>query len=83
MLPSQCPGSLGHNEPPIQWVPGSLIMGVTGPGCKAAHSSLSNSEVKNEWSYTSAPPLGLPGMQKDFTFFTVLKYSSQTKTRHN
>lgn len=56
MLPLQCPGSCWGT---IQWVPGALIKGVTGSGHKSDHSSPSNSEVKNEWSYTSAPPLGL------------------------
>jgi hypothetical protein len=33
-------------QPPIQLVPGALPMGVTGPGCKADHSSLASAEVK-------------------------------------
>jgi hypothetical protein len=57
-----------HIKPPIQWVPGALIPGVNGPGCKADHSPLSSAEVRNELSYTSTPPVCLHGMQKDFTF---------------
>lgn len=59
---------LGHTKPPIQWVPGALLTGVTGPRRKADHSPATNTEVKNEWSFTSAPPLCLCDTQRDFTF---------------
>jgi hypothetical protein len=42
-------------QPPIQCVPayrGSLP-GVKWPKCEVAHTSASNSEVENEWSYYS------------------------------
>jgi hypothetical protein len=42
--------ALGPTQPPIQWVPGALSMGVKQPGHKADHSPLSSAEVKNVWS---------------------------------
>jgi hypothetical protein len=43
-------------QPPIQWVPGSLSLGVTRSGREAGHSLPSSAKVKNAWSYTSSPP---------------------------
>jgi hypothetical protein len=52
--------ALGPTQPPIQWVPGALSLGVKRPGRKADHSPPS-AEVKNAWSYTSTPPIRLHG----------------------
>jgi hypothetical protein len=38
----------GPTQPPIQWVPGALSLGVKRPGLDADHSPPSNAEVK-EW----------------------------------
>jgi hypothetical protein len=38
----------GAHPLPIQWVPGSLSLGVKWPGCEADYSPLSSAEVKNE-----------------------------------
>jgi hypothetical protein len=46
---------LGPTQPPIQWVPVVLSLGVKRPGCKADHSPPSSAEVKNARSYTSTP----------------------------
>jgi hypothetical protein len=46
---------LGPTQPPIQWVPGALSLGVKRPGHEAHHSSPSTTEVNNAWSYTSTP----------------------------
>jgi hypothetical protein len=51
--------ALGPTQPPIQWVPGVLTLGVKQPRCEAEHSPPSSAEVKNAWSYTSTPPIGL------------------------
>jgi hypothetical protein len=40
---------------PVQWVPGTLSMGVKWPGREADHSPPSSAEVKNALSYTSTP----------------------------
>jgi hypothetical protein len=53
---------LGPTQPPIQWTPGALSVGVKRPGREADHSPPSSVEVKNEWSYTSTPPVCLHGM---------------------
>jgi hypothetical protein len=46
--------ALEPTQPPIQWVPGALSLGVKRPGCEAEHSPPSSAEV-NAWSYTSTP----------------------------
>jgi hypothetical protein len=38
--------ALGPIQPPIQWVPGALSLGVKRPGRKADHSPPSSAEVK-------------------------------------
>jgi hypothetical protein len=40
--------ALGPTQPPIQWVPGALSLGVKRPGREAYHSPPSSAEVK-EW----------------------------------
>jgi hypothetical protein len=47
--------ALGPTQPPIQWVPGALSLGVKRPVREADHSPPSSAEVKNAWSYTSTP----------------------------
>jgi hypothetical protein len=46
--------ALGPTQPPIQWVPGILSLGVKRPGREAGYSLPSSAEVKNAWSYTSS-----------------------------
>jgi hypothetical protein len=53
---------LGPAQPPIQWVPGDLSLGVKRPGHKADHSHPSSAEVKNAWSYNSTPSIRLQGV---------------------
>jgi len=50
---------LRPTQPPIQWVPEALSLGIKWPGREADHSTPSTSEVKNAWSYTSTPPVHL------------------------
>jgi hypothetical protein len=47
--------ALGPTQPPIQWVPGALSLGVKRLGYEDDHSPPPSSEVKNAWSYTSTP----------------------------
>jgi hypothetical protein len=54
--------ALGPTQPPIQWVPEALSLGVKRPGRETDHSPLSSAEVKNAWSYTSTPPIRLHGV---------------------
>jgi hypothetical protein len=66
--------ALGPTQPPIQWVPGALSLGVKLPGREAAHSP-SSAEVKNTWSYISTPPLYLRGV--------VLSWSTGRQQKHD
>jgi hypothetical protein len=53
---------LGTTQPPFQWVPGALSLGVKRPGREAHHSPPFSAEVKNAWSYTSTSPIRLHGV---------------------
>jgi hypothetical protein len=53
--------ALGHTQPPIQWVPAALSLGIKRPGSEADHSP-SITEVNNAWSCTSTPPIRLQGV---------------------
>jgi hypothetical protein len=48
--------ALGITQPPIQWIPGTLSLGVKRLGHEADHSLPSSAEVKNARRYTSTPP---------------------------
>jgi hypothetical protein len=54
--------ALGSIQPPIQWVPGAISLGVKRPGREADHSASSSAEVKNAWGYTSSPPKPIGGV---------------------
>jgi hypothetical protein len=43
-------------------------MGVMWPGPDIDHSLPSSAKVKNEWRYTSIPPIYLQNMDKDLSF---------------
>jgi hypothetical protein len=64
--------ALGHTQPPIQWVPGALSLGVERPGRETDHSPQSRAEVNSAWSYTSTPPIRPHGVvlkhRDNFTF---------------
>jgi hypothetical protein len=47
--------ALRSTQPPTQWIPGDLSVGVKEPGCEADRYPLSSAEVKSAWSYTSTP----------------------------
>jgi hypothetical protein len=47
--------ALGSTQPPIQWVPVALSLGVKRPEREADNSPPSSAGVKNAWSYTSTP----------------------------
>jgi hypothetical protein len=47
--------SISWEQPPIQWVPGALSLGVKRPGREADHSPPASVEVKRMWIYTSTP----------------------------
>jgi hypothetical protein len=73
--------ALGLTQPPIQWVPGALSLGVKRLGLEADHSPPSSVEVKNAWSYTSTPQYVfmawcLVKHRDNFTFYLVVQYIS-------
>jgi hypothetical protein len=41
----------GPTQPPIQWVPGALSLGVKRPGREADHSPLSSAEVIPQYAF--------------------------------
>jgi hypothetical protein len=51
--------ALGSTQPPVQWIPGAVSLGVKQPGRKADHSPPSSAEVKNAWNYAYTPPIRL------------------------
>jgi hypothetical protein len=54
--------ALGPTQPPIQWTPGALSMGIKWPGSEADDTPPSSAEVKNAWNYTSIAPIRLHGV---------------------
>jgi len=52
----------GSSQPLIQWVLGTLSLGVKWPRREADHSPPSGAEVKNAWSYTTTPAILLHGV---------------------
>jgi hypothetical protein len=72
--------ALGPTQPPIQWVPGVLYLGVRRPGREADHSPPTSAEVENAWRYIPIPQydfLAWYSVKKKhrdnftFTFYTV------------
>jgi hypothetical protein len=49
-------------QPPMQWVPEALSVGVKLPGREADHILPSSAWVNNAWIYTSTPPILLYGV---------------------
>jgi hypothetical protein len=62
--------ALGSTQPPIQWVTGALSLGVKRPGVKLTTHLHLVPRSKDEWNYTSTPPVRLHGV--------VLSYSAGT-----
>jgi hypothetical protein len=54
--------ALGPTQPPIQWVPGALSLGLKRLGVKLTTHLHLVPRSKNEWSYTSTPPVRLHGV---------------------
>jgi hypothetical protein len=54
--------ALGPTQPPIQWVPGALFLGVKRPGREAGHSSPSSAEVKECVELYFHSPIRLHGV---------------------
>jgi hypothetical protein len=66
------PPRLRPTQPPIQWVPEVLSLGVKRQGCEADNPPPSSAEIKNEWSYTYNPQYAFMG------WWSVKKISTGT-----
>jgi hypothetical protein len=56
LFPTLSRPALGPAQPPIQWVPGALSLGVKQLGRDADHSPPTSAKIKKTWIYTSTPP---------------------------
>jgi hypothetical protein len=54
--------AVGPTQPPIQWVPGALSLGVERPGREADHSPPSSADVKECLELYFHFPIGLHGV---------------------
>jgi hypothetical protein len=82
--------ALGPTQPPIQWVPGALFLGLKSSRREADHSPPSSAEVKNAWSYISTPQyvfiVWFLVKQRDiftFTFTDIIKLRGRYRLLHN
>ena len=64
--------AVGPIEPRVQWVPG-LFLAVKEAMTWRWPLTSNSTEVKNEWSFTWAPPIRLPGMDRDSFTFTFTR----------
>ena len=62
--------TMGPAKPPIWWVQRDFSLGIKRPACEAARSTLSDAEVKNEWSCISTLPICLHAVRTDNLTFT-------------
>jgi hypothetical protein len=74
--------ALGPTQPPIQWVPGALSLGVKRLGREADHSSPCSADFKNAWSYTSTLQYVfmvwcLVKHRDNFTFTFLMRFTSE------
>jgi hypothetical protein len=63
---------VGPIQPPIQWLPRALSLGVKRSGRESDHSPPSTAEVKNAWGYTSTLPIRLHGAVLSYNFTFIL-----------
>jgi hypothetical protein len=62
-----------------KWLSDALFPGITRPGRKVNHETLSIAEAQNEWSYTSTLSVYLNGADRDNFTFTFVIYSTNLK----
>jgi len=72
---------LGHTQPPIQWVPGSLSLGVNWPGREADHLYKSSAEVK-ECAELNLPSPNIPSWRRAQLKHRVRSVAHQTRSEH-
>jgi hypothetical protein len=66
--------ALGHTLPPLNWVL-RFFLGVKWPRHDVSHWPPSSAKVKNEWIYTSPPPVCLNVMDRDNCIFLLVSVS--------
>jgi hypothetical protein len=71
---------LGSTQPPIEWVPEILCLGVKWLGLESDSSLPSSAEVKNVWSYTDTPHLRLQLKHRDNFTFTLPNIFTEIKS---
>jgi hypothetical protein len=59
-------------QPPLQWVPEALFLGVKRPWREADHSPPSSAEVKNERRNTFTSPMRLHDVVLSYSTGTIL-----------
>jgi hypothetical protein len=81
--------ALGPSQPPIQWVPGALSLGVKRPGREADHSPPSSAEIKERlelYLHSPSTPSWRGAQLKhrnNFTFYLYQMFLTVfTKARH-
>ena len=71
--------ALGHTQPPVQRV-SCFFSGVKRPERGVNHSSPSRAEFRNEWCYTTTPPVCLYSMERKnltFVFLSAIRLPVQ------
>jgi len=77
-LPHPSIPALGHTQPPLQCVPG-LSRGLSGRGVAlTTHSHLATT-LREEYSYTSTPSLGLRGLLQGDLYLYLYAYIYATR----
>jgi hypothetical protein len=91
-IPERARFSLLQNNPHQLWGPISLLLnrhwcslpGVTRPVREVDYAPPPNTEVKNEWSYTSTPTVRLHGVGRDnFTFMILPPLNATIRVTYN
>jgi hypothetical protein len=72
LFPRTYISSIRPSQPPIQWIPGVLSLGVKRPGLEADNSPPSSAEVNSERNYTSTAPICLYGVEWEKSTFNLL-----------
>jgi len=62
-------------QPPIQWVPGALSLGVKRLMRETDHLPPSSADVKDAWSYTFTPPIQLSKKGTGTTYVCKLPFT--------
>jgi len=70
-------------QPPIQWVPGAISLGVTRPGVKLTTHLHLVAKSNNAWSCTSTPRIRFHGMVLNYAMYNECSIILCTNTGEN